>query len=127
MERRQMAQVVALVVIIGATGYFGLRPYVQYGWDAAAIDEMDPFRVRHGARLAVPNEDLYFGAVKDRIPALDHPKFVAAAQAPAWLTDDARVLGVTHGGVAKAYPVGILDFHELVNDEVGGKPYLVTY
>ena len=37
------------------------------------------------------------------------------------------VLGVHLGGYSKAYPVGILNWHELVNDQIGGRPILVTW
>ena len=127
MQRTQRIQALGLFAVIGVTAYFGLVPYARYGLRAGVLDEVDPFRIRHGAKLAVPVEDLHFGAVKDRIPPLDRPTFVSAAEAPGWLTDGARVLGIEHNGVAKAYPVGILTYHELINDEVGGKPYLVTY
>ena len=116
-----------LLVVIAATAYYGLLPYWRYGLDAAHIDEMDPFRIRHGAQLDLRPEDIVFGAQKDQIPALTRPAFVPAAEAPAWLHDGERVIGIEHNGVAKAYPTLILLWHEAVNDEVGGKPYLVTY
>ena len=124
---KRPAQIVGLLALIGLTGYVGLRPYFQYGLNAAHIDEMDPFRVAHGAELNIPNDLVYKGAEKDRIPSLTRPKFISAAQAPEWLHDDARIIGVVHNSVAKAYPILIMLWHEAVNDEVGGKPYLVTY
>lgn len=120
-------QITVLLAAIGAISYFGLFPYYQYGLAAGVINERDPFRIRHGAKTSIPAEDIHPGAVKDQIPALTNPRFVPAAEAPAWLSDDARVLGVEHNGVAKAYPTLILLWHEAVNDTVGGKPYLVTY
>ena len=117
-----------LAGLIGVGGYAHFRDYLRYGLAAAYIEETDPFRVHHGARLSIPNEHLTYGAPKDHIPALDHPKFLdPEEQRPWWLTDQTRVLGIEHGAVAKAYPVPILLYHEIVNDEVGGKPYLVTY
>lgn len=42
--------------------------------------------------------------------------------------DDARrVIGVEIGGEARAYPIPILNFHEIVDDELGGEPIAVTY
>lgn len=60
------------------------------------------------------------GPPKDGIPALMAPKFVKAEQA-AFLSDKDDVLGVALGGIAKAYPIRILSWHELVNDDFGGK------
>jgi hypothetical protein len=53
------------------------------------------------------------------------PKAVAADQAP-W-SDDEPVLGVSLGGESRAYPLSVLVWHELVNDELGGRPVLVSY
>ena len=124
---RKPLQVAALTSLIAATVYVGLWDYARYGLEAAHIDEMDPFRLAHGAELSIPNEDVYLGTTKDRIPALTNPAFVPAGRAPQWLRDEDRVIGIVHGGVAKAYPTLILLWHEAVNDEVAGKPYLVTY
>ena len=68
-----------------------------------------------------------WGPPRDGIPALDSPKFVTAAQADRVLRDSDVVLGVEFQGVAKAYPIRILNWHEIVNDEVGRQPALVTW
>ncbi|MFN3566534.1 MAG: DUF3179 domain-containing protein [Burkholderiaceae bacterium] len=65
------------------------------------------------------------GPPKDGIPAIDRPRFVVAAAAS--LRADDRVLGLVHNGVAKAYPVRILNWHEVVNDRFGDAPVAVTY
>jgi len=52
----------------------------------------------------------------DRIPALDNPQFVSAAQADKIMRKDEPVLGVFDGTVAKAYSLWQLDHHEIVND-----------
>jgi hypothetical protein len=71
------------------------------------------------------DEILVGGPERDGIPALDRPATLPAAGS-AW-PDDAVVLGVVLGGEARAYPVAILDWHELVNDELAGRPILVSY
>lgn len=63
----------------------------------------------------------------DAIPALDEPAFVEAAAADADMADDEPVVAVEVAGDARAYPVRILDWHEIVNDEVGGRPVAVTW
>ncbi|MEE9607915.1 MAG: DUF3179 domain-containing protein [Myxococcota bacterium] len=65
------------------------------------------------------------GPGRDGIPALDHPPAVAAGDSP-WPAD-AAVLGVVRNGEARAYPIAILVWHELVNDTLGGSPILVSY
>ena len=85
--------------------------------------------VRNGFDLAgasVPEEQILAGGPpRDGIPALDHPTHMAAATS-AW-PDEEIVLGVARDGEARAYPVAILNWHELVNDTLGGDPILVSY
>lgn len=66
------------------------------------------------------------GPAKDGIPALDHPAFIAADQAD-FLTPDERVLAISRHGIAKAYPIAILNWHEVVNDRFGSEPVVVTF
>jgi len=78
-------------------------------------------------RHSVPLDRIVEGGPgKDGIPAILHPRFVGAADT-AFLQDEDRVLGLSSAGEAKAYPVKILNWHEIVNDSVAGKPIVVTY
>ena len=85
--------------------------------------------LRNGFRLepaAVPVTAIIRGGPpRDGIPALDHPTALPAARAD-WRDED-RVLGTVAGGEARAYPLAILEWHELVNDTLGGEPILVSY
>lgn len=62
-------------------------------------------------------------ARRDCIPSIDDPTFDEGD----WLAASDRVLGIEIGGDARAYPVRILNWHEIVNDVVGGIPVAVTY
>jgi hypothetical protein len=75
--------------------------------------------------LVNPGDIHQGGPPKDGIPAIDRPKFVAAGEAR--MNPGERVLGIARNGEAKAYPVRILNWHEVVNDTVGGEPVAVTY
>jgi len=66
------------------------------------------------------------GPPKDGIPALTDPAFVEADQAD-YLGPEDRVIGVAYGKEAKAYPLKILNYHEIANDTVGDVPVAVTY
>ncbi len=66
------------------------------------------------------------GPPKDGIPALSNPLFVGAAKAD-FMRDSDRVLGVAMGDEAKAYPIKILNWHEAVNDGIGGSAILATW
>jgi hypothetical protein len=67
------------------------------------------------------------GQVPDGIPAIDSPEFVSVAEADAYLADNEGVVVLDIEGDARAYPVQILIWHEIVNDVVGGVPVSVTY
>ena len=80
------------------------------------------------SRHTVPLEEVVSGGPpKDGIPALDHPQFVSVSQADGWLSPREPVVVVRDGDQAKAYPLQILIWHEIVNDVVGGRPVAVTY
>ena len=90
---------------------------------------------------AIPAGKLQYGIGKDRIRAIDDPLYVSADD-PRLLeippssyrprerpktNDDIMVIGVAIGKVAYAYPIALLDHHELVNDTVSGKPVTVGW
>ena len=64
---------------------------------------------------------------KDRIPSIDFPFFIAAAEAGGIMADDELVIGVSIDGDHRAYSVPHLSRHEIVNDVVGGRPIAVTW
>jgi hypothetical protein len=64
---------------------------------------------------------------RDCFPAIRNPKFLTAAEGDALLAKDEPILGLTMGKDIRAYSTNQLNRHELVLDEVGGVPVLVTY
>ena len=66
------------------------------------------------------------GPGKDGIPAISNPNLAIASRVD-FLDDDDLVIGVEIRGVARAYPHKLLDWHEIVNDELGGEAIAVTY
>jgi hypothetical protein len=67
------------------------------------------------------------GPPKDGIPSIDNPKFVSVSEADEWIEDNELVLALIHKGVKRVYPLQILVWHEIVNDEISGDPILITY
>jgi len=67
------------------------------------------------------------GPPKDGIPSIDDPQFESVADAGAWLDDVEAVQVVDLNGDARAYPVQVMVWHELVNDTVGGEPVVITF
>ncbi len=62
----------------------------------------------------------------DAIPPIHSPKYEAASTAD-WLSEEDMVMGYVSGGQAWAYPIRILNFHEIVNDNLDGEPVLISY
>lgn len=76
----------------------------------------------------VPPEQIVSGGPpRDGIPSIDEPKFVSVEEAGRYLQDGDHVIGLNVNGEVRAYPLQILVWHEIVNDEVGGTPVAVTY
>jgi hypothetical protein len=108
-----------------------VRPHRDYAaWKASLLQRIDPAfgeflyaGVKHRARL----EEIQWGGVrKDGIPALTNPRHVPA-RAATYLTPDELVLGLVVRGEARAYPLRIMDWHEMANDVVGGVPISIAY
>jgi Protein of unknown function (DUF3179) len=67
------------------------------------------------------------GPPKDGIPSIDRPRFVSVEEADEYLAPREPVAVVELGREARAYPIQILTWHEIVNDEIAGEPVAVTY
>ncbi|MGQ0752131.1 MAG: DUF3179 domain-containing protein [Betaproteobacteria bacterium] len=67
------------------------------------------------------------GPPKDGIPPIDKPRFVTPGEAGKWLDRREPVIVLEVHGEARAYPLQVLMFHEIVNDTVGGVPVAVTF
>lgn len=65
-------------------------------------------------------------SLRDRIRPIYRPRYGRSPDLP-WLEDDDLVVGYVADGAAYAYPVKVLNLRELVNDEIAGRPILVTY
>ena len=80
------------------------------------------------SRRAVPLEQFQDGGPpRDGIPPIDHPTPVALAEGDRFLAAREPVIAVEVDGQARAYPIQILIWHEIVNDRLGGLPIAVTY
>ncbi len=92
---------------------FTLPPSVFAGWDFS--------------RVTIPEEEIKSGGPpKDGIPALTNPQYLSASEAM-FMQADEEVIGIYLNGVARAYPIRILSWHELVNDRFGDLPVLVSW
>ena len=99
-----------------------LSPIISVNPDKS-IDIMVTDGIKHTIPL---NEIRSGGPPKDGIPSIDNPVFVKAQDA-SFVMDSDIVMGIEIDGVAKAYPLFILVWHEIVNDEIDQIPVAVTY
>ncbi len=76
-----------------------------------------------GGAAHIDDEEIRYVLPPDAIPAITQPKFDTGD----WLEADDKVIGFEHEGDARAYPLRVLVWHEIVDDTVGGLPVAVTY
>ncbi|MGH9841414.1 MAG: DUF3179 domain-containing protein [Blastocatellia bacterium] len=94
---------------------------------SAAIDSAFEKFLYPGMPLRIRIEEIVWGGVKkDGIPALTNPKLIRAEEAT-YLSDKDLVFGVEINGDARAYPLRIMDWHEMLNDVIGGQPVSLAY
>ena len=80
------------------------------------------------SKRAIPLEQIISGGPpKDGIPAIDHPRFITQGTAAQWLDPREPVISLEINGEARAYPLQILMFHEIVNDQYENRPVSVTF
>ena len=81
----------------------------------------------NGVKHSIPLDKIKGGGPpKDGIPSIDDPKFAEISDSR-FMSDSDTVIGLEINGEVKAYPIFILVWHEIVNDNVGGVPVSVTY
>ncbi len=73
-----------------------------------------------------PVQIAWGGVVPDGIPPLETAPTIPADEAD-YLLDDDRVFGVSINGEHRAYPLRIINAHEMANDELGGEPIALAY
>lgn len=76
--------------------------------------------------LIPQNEIFYGGPPRDGIPAINNPVYIRADQADDLSPED-KVLGIDIDGEARAYPIRILNWHEIVNDRIGNHSLAITF
>ncbi|MHC4640434.1 MAG: DUF3179 domain-containing protein [Planctomycetota bacterium] len=85
------------------------------------------FKTNTTKRTIELNELMSGGPGKDGIPSIDNPKFIKPGKAAKWLKPVEPVISLVVHGKAKAYPLQILTWHEIVNDRIGGVPVAVSF
>jgi hypothetical protein len=75
-----------------------------------------------------PTEIVWGGVVKDGIPDLQNPPLMTPNEAEeAYILPDDRLFGVSINGEHRAYPLRVINAHEMANDVLGGEPIALAY
>lgn len=118
-------------------GWVSLRYYLENSWDPygpvtgtpafAAEPPSAGLPMGEDDFSLIPREEIHAGGPsKDGIPALTDPKVTSGREVTRMRPGD-RIIGIDINGEARAYPLRILNWHEIVNDTVGGQAVAVTY
>lgn len=102
----------------------GILFFFWIGLNQAFAQNLNGFDIE--SPLIPKQEILKGGPPRDGIPAINRPKFVKAKKA-VFLTSEDRVLGIEIDGEARAYPIKILNWHEIVNDSIKGQKISLTF
>jgi len=139
MQRRALLAALGTAGAAALAGCGGAAPRSQPSGPAADATDTPASAAADlgGVELPVPRSEIDVRLPRDRIPAIVDPAYAAdwtdlsvpegsLSDGGPLLPDDAPVVGVARDGRTRAYPLRILDWHEVVNDDFGG-PLLVTY
>lgn len=111
---------VLLLIVMSGVSSLVAAQFVQF--------PQGEFPLTNYQKSSVPIEEIFTGGpMRDGIPAVDSPRYISADAASDWLGDKEPVIALNIAGVARAYPLQILMYHEIVNDEIAGKPVAVTF
>ena len=108
-----------------------LALYLVWVWTVSAqppFPDMDDWPKTDFSRHAVPLDEMIEGGPgKDGIRSIDQPKFDSIEQAGRWLDGREPVVAFSAGAQARAYPLSILMYHEIVNDQIKQQSLAITY
>ena len=100
---------------------------------ASERSEQPPFGAQGEFRTdfsitSVPFDQIISGGPpKDGIPSIDNPRYETIQSADDWLDDAEPVIAVSVNEIARAYPIQVLMWHEIVNDTLADLPLVVTF
>ena len=120
-DHASLAGLAAVALVGWLTGGLGIAADQAYDFDRQWP------RTDFGQTTVDLGEIGHGGLPRDAIPAIDHPRFVSTDDAGGWLYPREPVIALEVGGEARAYPIQVLIWHEIVNDMLGASPVAVTF
>jgi hypothetical protein len=117
--------------LVSADGPEEIETAITVNPTQSSPDELRVFQGEFSTDFSIHSvsfsEILSGGPPKDGIPAIDDPHFISVEEADDWLRSQEPVIQIKVGDEARAYPIQILMWHEIVNDQIGDVPILVTF
>lgn len=107
---------IACFLLISGTGFAQTRP------DLSGSDWRTDWE-----KTSINLDELEVNIRRDGIPSIDNPRFVSVVDASDWIGKNEPVILVQLGTDARAYPLQVLTWHEIVNDRIGTTPIVVTF
>ena len=130
LRRRTAFLLLLLLLAAGVAGCGGS----EAGGQSEGVDGSQELRISKAgwktdfSKSTVPLSEFQSGGPgRDGIPPIDDPKPTSQIEAEAWLEDREPVLAVEVGDQVRAYPIQILIWHEIANDQLGNRPIAVTF
>ncbi len=118
----------ALLMAVGVSAWLALAAAPFAEASAAPERWKHAFPETDFSKHTVPFDEIISGGVgRDGIPSIDDPQFEPAKEHDDSFAGNEPVVSINVNGDARAYPLQILTWHEIVNDVVGGKPLAITY
>lgn len=109
--------------------FYLLLPFISISYGSCLNKGLTdtPLNKISGEDWSIPQSQVVHGGPgKDDIPALVNPMFIKAANAH-YLKDNDLIVGYKKGNNKRAYPHALLNWHEIINDDVGGDKLAVIY
>ena len=122
--------IVGVLIVLAIVGVFifNSNKVVFQDTDIEDFNEGEIKLASDGTKYIVsPDKIRGGGPPKDGIPSIDNPKYVSIEEADKWIEDNELVLALEWKGEKRIYPLQIMVWHEIVNDEIAGDKILITY
>ncbi|MHC5060619.1 MAG: DUF3179 domain-containing protein [Planctomycetota bacterium] len=119
--------VAALICSVLFGGNLTTAAYIRGPAPQYPQNALPGWRTNTAKKIIELNELQSSGGGKDDIPAIDRPHFVNIRNAKTWLKPNEPIISIVVKRIAKAYPLQILIWHEIVNDNIRGTPIAVTF
>ncbi len=120
--------IIAIALIVASVFIFNNQSETDNTMANTDFDEGEIKVTANGIKYIIdPDKIISGGPPKDGIPSIDDPKFVSVEEADQWIQDNELVLALVYKDVKRVYPLQIMVWHEVVNDNIAGDPILITY